>query len=105
MLDFLNHSFLIDYAVADSVFNSKREQKKNLSKYAVVLLSFEIKKIIELLRSSGVTVDIEDLLKMLANEVELGKSDKSDKNYGSDDIKKKFKKAMDEYLERAQEYL
>ncbi len=102
MLGFLNHGFLLDYAILDSVFVSKREQKKQLSKYAVVLLSLEMKRIIELLRSQGVKIDVEELLRMLANEVN---EEKDDRLAGSDDIKKKFKKAMDEYLERAQEYL
>lgn len=102
MLDFLNHGFLLDYAVLDSIFVSKREQKKQLSKYAVVLLSLEMKRIIELLRSQGIKIDDEELLRMLANEVN---EEKDDRLAGSDDIKKKFKKAMDEYLERAQEYL
>lgn len=102
MLDFLNHGFLLDYAVMDSIFTSKREQKKQLSKYAVVLLSLEMKRIIELLRSQGIKIDDEELLRMLANEVN---EEKDDRLAGSDDIKKKFKKAMDEYLERTQEYL
>lgn len=102
MLDFLNHGFLLDYAVMDSIFTSKREQKKQLSKYAVVLLSLEMKRIIELLRSQGIKIDDEELLRMLANEVN---EEKDDRLAGSDDIKKKFKKAMDDYLERTQEYL
>ena len=102
MLDFLNHGFLLDYAVMDSIFTSKREQKKQLSKYAVVLLSLEMKRIIELLRSQGIKIDNEELLRMLANEVN---EEKDDRLAGSDDIKKKFKKAMDDYLERTQEYL
>ncbi len=102
MLGFLNHGFLLDYAVLDSIFVSRREQKKQLSKYAVVLLSLEMKRIIELLRSQGIKIDDEELLRMLANEVN---EEKDDRLAGSDDIKKKFKKAMDEYLERAQEYL
>ncbi len=102
MIGFLNHGFLLDYAVMDSIFVSKREQKKQLSKYAVVLLSLEMKRIIELLRSQGIKIEDEELLRMLANEVN---EEKDNRLAGSDDIKKKFKKAMDDYLERAHEYL
>ena len=102
MIGFLNHGFLLDYAVMDSIFVSKREQKKQLSKYAVVLLSLEMKRIIELLRSCGIKIEDEELLRMLANEVN---EEKDNRLVGSEDIKKKFKKAMDDYLERAQEYL
>ena len=102
MIGFLNHGFLLDYAVMDSIFVSKREQKKQLSKYAAVLLSLEMKRIIELLRSQGIKIEDEELLRMLANEVN---EEKDNRLAGSDDIKKKFKKAMDDYLERAHEYL
>jgi hypothetical protein len=102
MLGFLNHSFLLDYCVMDSIFVSKRQQKKQLSKYAVALLGIEMKRIIELLRSCGIKIDDEELLRMLANEVN---EQKDDRIAGSDDIKKKFQKAMDDYLERTQEYL
>ena len=102
MIGFLNHGFLLDYAVMDSIFVSKRKQKKQLSKYAVVLLSLEMKRIIELLRSQGIKIEDEELLRMLANEVN---EEKDNRLAGSDDIKKKFKKAMDDYLERAHEYL
>ena len=61
-----------------------------------------MKRIIELLRSQGIKIDDEELLRMLANEVN---EEKSDRLAGNDDIKKKFKKAMDDYLERTQEYL
>ena len=102
MLGFLNHSFLLDYCVMDSIFVSKRQQKKQLSKYAVALLGIEMKRIIELLRSCGIKIDDEELLRMLANEVN---EQKDERIAGSDDIKKKFQKAMDDYLERTQEYL
>ena len=47
---FLDHSFLINYYVLDSISNSKREQKKQLSKYAIIMLTEEIKRITDLLK-------------------------------------------------------
>ena len=41
-------------------------------------------------------------MKLVAKEL---KEEKSDRLVGADDVKKKFKSAMDEYLERTQEYL
>ena len=41
-------------------------------------------------------------VRLLSKEL---KDNKGDRVVGVDDIKKKFKSAMDEYLERAQEYL
>ena len=99
---FLDHSFLIDYYVLDSISNSKREQKKNLSKYAIVMLSEEIKRIVDLLLSCGIKITEEEIMKLVAQEL---KDDKSDRLVGADDVKKKFKSAMDEYIERTQEYL
>ena len=99
---FLDHSFLIDYYVLDSISNSKREQTKQLSKYAIVMLSEEIKRIVDLLLSCGIKITEEEIMKLVAQEL---KEDKSDRLVGADDVKKKFKSAMDEYIERTQEYL
>ena len=99
---FLDHSFLIDYYVLDSISNSKREQKKQLSKYAIVMLSEEIQRIVDLLLSCGIKITEEEIMKLVAQEL---KDDKSDRLVGADDVKKKFKSAMDEYIERTQEYL
>lgn len=99
---FLDHSFLIDYYVLDSISNSKRKQKKQLSKYAIVMLSEEIKRIVDLLLSCGIKITEEEIMKLVAQEL---KDDKSDRLVGADDVKKKFKSAMDEYIERTQEYL
>ena len=99
---FLDHSFLINYYVLDSISNSKREQKRQLSKYAIIMLTEEIKRIVDLLLSCGIKITEEEIMQLVAKEL---KEDKSDRLVGADDIKKKFKSAMDEYLERTQEYL
>ena len=39
----------------------KREQKKNLSKYAIVMLSEEIKRIVDLLLSCGIKITEEEI--------------------------------------------
>lgn len=99
---FLDHSFLIDYLVLDSLVPSKREQKKKMAKNAVLLLKEEIRRIVDLLLSAGIEITDDELLNMIAKEI---KKDKSERLVGMDDVKKKFKNAMEEYLERAQEYL
>ena len=85
---FLDHSFLINYYVLESISNSKREQKRQLSKYAVVMLKEEIKRIVDLLLSCGLKISEEDIMKLVAEEL---KHDKSDRLVGADDVKKKFK--------------
>ena len=99
---FLDHSFLINYYVLESISNSKREQKRQLSKYAIIMLTEEIKRIVDLLLSCGIKITEEEIMQLVAKEL---KEDKSDRLVGADDIKKKFKSAMDAYLERTQEYL
>ena len=73
-----------------------------MSKYAIVMLSEEIKRIVDLLLSCGIKITEEEIMKLVAQEL---KDDKSDRLVGADDVKKKFKSAMDEYIERTQEYL
>ena len=66
------------------------------------MLKEEIKRIVDLLLSCGLKISEEDIMKLVAEEL---KHDKSDRLVGADDVKKKFKNAMDEFLERTQEYL
>ena len=53
--DFVDHSFLIDYFVLDSISKKKRDQKEKMSKYAVLLLTEEIERTIRLLKNMGIT--------------------------------------------------
>lgn len=102
MKKFLDHSFLIDYAVMDSMVKLKREQKKNMTQYAVVILTEEINRVMDLLASCGYKTNEDELLSLIAKHL---KDDKRDRLVGAEDVKKKFKSAMEEYLERTQKYL
>lgn len=102
MKSFLDHSFLIDYAVMDSMVKLKREQKKNMTQYAVVILTEEISRVMDLLASCGYKTNEDELLSLIAKQL---KDDKKDRLVGAMDVKKKFKSAMEEYLERTQKYL
>ena len=73
-----------------------------MAKYAILILTQEIERTISLLMSCGYKIDDEDLLGMISKEL---KKSKSNRLVGADDVKKKFKSAMDEYLERTQDYL
>ena len=100
--DFIDHSFLINYFVLDSISKKKRVQKEKMSKYAVLILTEEIQRTIRLLNNMGINIDDETILNLVANNL---KEKKSEKLIGVDDVKKKFKNAMDEYLERMQDIL
>ena len=102
MKSFLDHSFLIDYAVMDSMVKLKREQKKNMTQYAVVILTEEISRVMDLLASCGYKTNEDELLSLIVKQL---KDDKRDRLVGAEDVKKKFKSAMEEYLERTQKYL
>ena len=96
---FLDHSFLIDFFILDSIDKSKREQKKRLAERSILLLTEEIHRIISLLINMGMNIDEEKFLAMISKEI---KQEKQERLVGIDDVKKKFKSAMDEYLERIQ---
>lgn len=100
--EFIDHSFLLDYFVLDSISRTKKEQKEKMSKYAVLLLTEEIRRTIKLLNNMGIDIEEKKLLEMVAKSLN---EEKSDRLVGVDDVKKKFKSAMDEYLERMQDVL
>ena len=77
-------------------------QKKTMTEYALVILTEEVHRIVSLLLSSGVKITDEELLALIAKEI---KAEKKERLVGSDDVKKKFQTAMDEYLERMQKNL
>lgn len=99
---FLDHSFLVDYCIMDSVSKSKKMQKEKLTKYGVYIITQEIRRTLAFLMDNGVKITDEELLKLIAKEM---KSERSNRLVGADDVKKKFKNAMDEYLERTQDIL
>ena len=73
-----------------------------MSKYAILILTEEIQRTIRLLNNMGIDVDYENILEMVAK---ILMDQKNEKLIGVDDVKKKFKNAMDEYLERMQDVL
>ena len=99
---FLDHAFLIDFCVLDSVSRRKRDQKEKMSYYAILLLKEEIHRTLDMLMSAGIDITDDELIKMIAEEL---KKDRTNRLVGVDDVKKKFKSAIDEYMERMQDYL
>lgn len=98
----LDNSFLIDYFVFDSIDSSKKMQKDKLSKYAILLIRQQIQKLISLLMSNGVNITDEELLKLISGEI---KNEKNKLLIGTEDVKKKFKSAMNEYLENIKDFM
>lgn len=98
----LDDAFLMDYYVLDSISPLKREQKEKLYKYAVIIINQQIQRVVSLLLNSGAEISEEEILKMITTEI---KKEKSKMLVGQNDVKKKFQSAMDEYIERTQDYL
>ncbi len=98
----LDDSFLMDYFVLDSISSSKREQKEKISKYAIVMINQQLKRLISLLLSSGIEVTEEQILKMVSIEMA---NEKRKLLIGSNDIKNKFKESFSEYLDKAKDYM
>ncbi len=102
----LEHSFLVDYFVMDSVCKTLNEQKEKLGEYAFFLITEEIKRLVDLLKKCGLKITDEEILKIIAENLNNSKGELGDKNaIANQDIKKKFQTAMDDYLERVQDYL
>ena len=100
LIKYVDQSFLKTYCVLDSFSKLKSNQKNKMADYLVLLLLDEIENTIEILKSCGYDVSEDQLINMLLKE---NKNKKNTRLVGSDDVKKKFKSAMDEYLERIQD--
>lgn len=99
---YLDNSFLIDYFVLDSISKKKKEEKEKICKYALLLVTEQINKTISLLNHNGIKVTEEELLSVLAKQI---KFENNNRLVGVEDIKKKFKSEINEYLERTQNCL
>lgn len=98
----LDDAFLMDYFVLDSISSSKREQKKRISEYAVILMHQQIKRVISMLLNNGTIISEQEILKIITDEL---KKEKNKTEIDGSEIKNKFKSAIDEYLEKARNYL
>ena len=100
LMKYVDQSFLKTYCVLDSISKLKSTQKHKMADYLVLLLLDEVENTMEILKSCGYDISEEQLINMILKE---NKNKKNTRLVGSDDVKKKFKSAMDEYLERIQE--
>ena len=100
--EILDDSFLMNYFVLDSIVSSKKNQKEKLAKYAVIMIAHQVQRAISLLLRSGIEISDEEILSMISAEI---KNEKSRATVDNTDIKKKFQKIMDEYLERTQDFI
>ncbi|MGI6329672.1 MAG: DUF2357 domain-containing protein [Bacilli bacterium] len=97
----LDDTFLMNYFVLDSISTTKKEQKEKLTKYAVIMISQQIKRALSILLKSGIDMTDEELLELLSLEI---KNEQTRRVVDSADVRNKFKEELDKYLERTQDY-
>ena len=98
----MDDAFLMDYYVLDSISYSKKDQKEKIGKYALLMILNQVQRVIDILLQNGIKISEQELIKLLTAELDQ-KTNAS--QIGSSNIKNKFKKEMDEYLTRVNQYL
>lgn len=98
----LDDSFLMDYYVLDSVSINKNAQKEKINKYALLMIMNQVQRVIDILLQNGIKINEKELFKLLSTEMDK-KANAS--QLGSNEIKNKFKKEMDEYITRTSKLL
>ena len=102
VIKFLDESFMFDYFILNSVSQKKREQKEKLCKVSVLMLTEQLDKTLRFLNANGYDLSEEELIGKLTKQM---RETKKARLVGAEDVKKKFESAIDEYLERTQDYL
>lgn len=98
----LDEAFLMDYFVLASISPSKREQKEKLIKYVMTSLNLHIKRVVSILLDYGIDISEKELLNMISIEIN---EEKNRRLASTKDVRDKFKTALEEYLEKMQEYM
>lgn len=98
----LDDSFLMDYYVLDSISLNKNDTKEKLCKYSLIMIMNQVQRAVDILLSNGIKISEQELLKLLCIEAD---KKKNVSQIGSNDIKKKFQKEMDDYLSKASQLL
>ncbi len=98
----LNDTFLTHFYIMDSISKTKKEQKEKLKEYGLLMIVNQIKRTIEMLRSSGYDITEDEILKRIADEME---QEKVKQTAGVSEIEKKFREAMEDFLKESKEGL
>ena len=102
LLSYMDDAFLTSYFVADSVSKKKREEKKKICEYSIILLSELVYKTMTLLKANDIDMTTDNLLTLLSKIVD---KEENNRLIGADDIKKKFQAEIEEFLEMAKKSL
>ena len=98
----LNDAFLTNYYVLDSISHSKREQKKKLIDYTVVMMHQQIKRVIAILLDNGIDISEDELLNIIAEEL---KEEMQRSELDGSEIKERFRSAINKYIDKTQNFM
>ena len=98
----MDDSFMTEFFVLNSISKSRKEQKEKLSNYAMIMATEQIKRIISLLLNNGIKLNEKQILDLIFKEL---KQENKKTKTGKKKVQKKFKSAIDDYIERTQDYL
>ena len=91
----LDDAFLMSYYVLDSISSRKRDQNEKLYHYGIVMITEQIRRVIEILLNSGYDISEDEIIKMIADEI---KNEKIKRTAGETEIKKQFQDEMKKFL-------
>ena len=95
VMGILNDAFLMSYYVLDSISSRKKDQKEKLYHYGIVMITEQIRRVIEILLNSGYDISEDEIIKMIADEI---KNEKIKRTAGETEIKKQFQDEMKRFL-------
>ena len=102
LINILDGAFSDSYAVLDIICDSKRAQKENLRKHAVVIVNKLISRAVSLLLDAGIEVSDKEIMQLIGEELH---KEKTKKLRGNGEVKEMFKSALSDYLDQTQNYL
>lgn len=98
----MDEAFLMNYYALDSITRDKKVEKEKLKSYALLIVMNQVQNAVNILLKNGIKIKESELLKLLSAEMEKKKNPTA---VGSNDIKQKFQKEMEDYLSKTSEYL
>jgi len=95
--DIINNSFNQIYNVLDLVSSQKKDLRRKLISYSVLMMNSQFNLTKSILIANGINLSDQEIFKLITLETD---DKKNAPNIGSEDVKKKMKKEMDEYLSK-----
>lgn len=95
--DIINNSFNQIYNVLDLVSSQKKDLRRKLISYSVLMMNSQFNLTKNILAANGINLSDQEIFKLIT----LASDDKKNApNISSEDVKKKMKKEMEEYLSK-----